>query len=57
MFNKSFEYYKQGFCVKMNNFYWFGMSNHTAMAYQTYAFQKFGLDKFSIFANVRAIYK
>ena len=57
MFNKSFEYYKQGFCVKMNNFYWFGRSNHTAMAYQTYAFQKFGLDKFSIFANVRAIYK
>ena len=57
MFNKSFEYYKQGFFVKMNNFYWFGRSNHTAVAYQTYAFQKFGFDKFSISASVRAIYK
>ena len=57
MFNKSFEYYKQGFFVKMNNFYWFGKSDHTSMAYQTYAFQKFGLDKFSISAYVRAIYK
>ena len=57
MFNKSFEYYKQGFFVKMNNFYWFGRSNHTAVAYQTYALQTFRLDKFHKSANVRAIYK
>ncbi len=57
MFNKSFEYYKQGFFVKMNIFYWFGRSNHTAVAYRTYAFQTFRLAKFHKSANVCAIHK
>ena len=39
--NKAFEYYEQGLYVKMKNFYWFGRSNRTAMAYRTHAFAKY----------------
>ena len=57
MSNKSFNTINKASLLKINNFYWFGRSNHTAVAYQTYAFQKFRFDKFSISASVRAIYK